>query len=177
MPTDTATRACPRSGSMTSAIWPAALFGIIQAVVFLTLARHVPLTGDEVFYYENSRLIAPLVEQALRLDGANADATLSKLVSHGWFAPGMSFFLAPITAVTDSVAVARGLAGLANFGLVWLLLHRLRDMFGHRAAWVYVAVAMLVPNYLMFTFMVWGELFASHLFVLLLLAVSAGHAR
>src|ERR1700712_1763176 len=92
-----------------------AAFGIVQLSIFALLASGMPLTGDEVWYFDTSKLIAPLVSKIVRLDFGGAKTILDTIVGHGWFMPGMSVLVMPVTFFTDSVALVRLYVGALNF--------------------------------------------------------------
>src|SRR5882757_8175151 len=110
----------------------AAAFGIVQLLVFVLLARHVPLSGDEVWYFETSKLIPPLVTHLFYLDFAQATDALFKIVDLGWFMPRMSILLTPVTLFTDSIPMVRFYLGALNYVAVAAILVYVHKEFGSR---------------------------------------------
>lgn len=154
----------PEEPSLTTV---SAVLGVFQLSMWVVLARHVPLSGDEVFYLSTSRLIPDLLVQAARLDAPSAYATLASLVGPGWFMPGMAVVLAPVSCLTDSIPVLRLYVGMLNFALLCTLLQMLRHAFGGRAPLVYVLCAAIVPYYSIYAFTLWGDLLAAHALLVL----------
>src|SRR5438309_3972388 len=149
----------------------AAAFGIVQLLVFVLLARHVPLSGDEVWYFETSKLIPTLVTHLFYLDFAGARDAFFKIIDLGWFMPGMSILLTPVTLFTDSIPIARFYLGVLNFAAVTTLLVYMHKEFGRRGPLLYLLCCLVIPYYSMYCFTIWGDLIAAHLLLCLLLFV------
>ena len=95
-----------------------AAFGVVQLLVFACIARHIPFYGDEVWYFDKSKLIAPLVLNVVRFDFDGAGKVLDAIIGRGWFMPGMSIVVFPVTFFTDSAAMIRLYLGALNFAAV-----------------------------------------------------------
>ncbi len=149
----------------------ATVFGLVQLLYFFLLARHVPLSGDEIWYFESSKLIPALIGQAICLDFRSAGRTIAELVDHGWFMPGMSILLAPVTFLTDSIAIVRLYLGALNFGVVVTILFAVQKQFGGRAPVVYLLCCLVVPYFSLYCFAIWGDLIAAHLLLYLVFFV------
>lgn len=148
-----------------------AAFGVVQLVVFALLASHIPFSGDEIWYFETSKLMTPLVLDVVRFDSHGASEILSSIVDRGWFMPGMSILLMPVTSLTDSVAIIRLYLGALNFAAVTTILVYLHKEYGGRGPLIYLLCCLAVPYYLVCYFTLWGDLLAAHLLLCLLLLV------
>jgi len=148
-----------------------AAFGVVQLLVFACIARHIPFYGDEVWYFDKSKLIAPLVLNVVRFDFDGAGKVLDAIIGRGWFMPGMSIVVFPVTFFTDSAAMIRLYLGALNFAAVVTILAYLRKEYGGRGPWIYLLCCLAVPYYLVYSFALWGDLFAAHLLLCLLLLV------
>jgi hypothetical protein len=148
-----------------------AAFGVVQLLVFAFLASHIPLIGDEIWYFETSKLIAPLVLDLVGSDFHGAREILDTIVGRGWFMPGMSILVFPVTFFTDSVAMIRLYLGALNFAAVVTILVYLRKEYGDRGPRIYLLCCLAVPYYLVYCFTLWGDLVAAHLLLCLSLLV------
>lgn len=148
----------------------AALLVIGQLLMYLSFARLIPLSGDEGFYVTNARLIAAALRDLPHFDAAAARELLDRLVDLGWFMPGMSFVLAPVALVTDSIPAFRLAFGLLNLGVAVAILWQLRRQ-GALAPLVFAVGVLIVPYYSVFAFTAWGDLLAAQLLLLLFLVV------
>ncbi len=148
-----------------------AAFGIVQLLVFALLARHIPLLGDEIWYFETSKLIPSLILEVVRLNFDKADEILTSIVGRGWFMPGMSILVMPVTLLTDSVAMIRLYVGALNFTAVVTILAYLRKESGGCGPPIYLLCCLAVPYYLVYCFTLWGDLVAAHLLLCLVLRV------
>src|SRR4051794_38765886 len=133
----------------------AAGFGIVQVLAFVLLARHVPLWGDEVWYFETSKLIPPLVAHLFHLEFGQARDALFKIVDLGWFMPGMSILLTPVTLFTDSIPIARFYIGVLNFLAVTRILVCVRKEFGERGPLLFLLCCLIIPYYSIYCFTLW----------------------
>jgi hypothetical protein len=148
------------------------LFGLLftaftRLVVWIRFVRHLPMSGDESFYWESAGHIADLLWPGGQAPAATVDA----LVARGWFMPGMSMVLAPARVLTDTAALGRFWIGVLNFGVFVVLVLVLRRRFGARAAWVVWAIGTFMPSLVLFSFSFWGETLAGSLAVLITLLV------
>lgn len=148
-----------------------AAFGVVQLVVFGLLASHIPFSGDETWYMDTSKLIAPLVLDVVQFDFQGANEILGRIVDRGWFMPGMSILVMPVTFLTDSVAIIRLYLGALNFAAVATILVYLHKEYGGRGPLIYLLCCLAVPYYLVYCFVLWGDLVAAHLLLCLLLLV------
>lgn len=148
-----------------------AAFAVVQLMVFGLLASRIPLSGDEIWYFEISQQIPPLVSHAVRLDLPRAKDILANIVERGWFMPGMSIIVTPVTFFTDSIVVIRLYVGALNFAAVAAILFYLQKAYGGRGPLIYLLCCLLVPYYLIFCFMIWGDLLAAHLLLCLVLLI------
>lgn len=147
----------------------AAAFAIVQLLVFGLLASSIPLSGDEVWYYDASKLIPPLVSHAVHLDFDGAREILGTIVDRGWFMPGMSIVVAPVTFFTDSVPILRLYVGVLNFAAIAVIFFYLQKAYGGRGPLIYLLCCLVVPYYLIYCFTIWGDLLAAHLLLCLVL--------
>lgn len=148
-----------------------AAFAVVQLLVFGLLANSIPLSGDEVWYFDGSKLIPPLISHAVHLDFSRAREIIATMVDRGWFMPGMSIVVAPVTFFTDSVPIIRLYMGVLNFAAIATILVYLRREYGNRGPLIYVLCCLAVPYYLVYCFTIWGDLIAAHLVLCLLLMV------
>ncbi|MDC7787417.1 hypothetical protein PQJ75_17535 [Rhodoplanes sp. TEM] len=160
--------AWPR-GDQASLLGVSAVLGVVQLLMWVVLARHVPLSGDEFFYLSASKRVPELLVDAARLDAPRAYAALAALVGPGWFMPGMAVVLAPVSLVTDSIPVLRLYVGVLNFVLLCVLLRLLRDEFGGRAPLVYALCISIVPYYSIYAFTLWADLVGTHALLIMVL--------
>jgi hypothetical protein len=148
-----------------------AALAVVQLLVFGLLASRIPLSGDEVWYFDTSKLILPLVSRAVRFDFHGAKEILATIIDRGWFMPGMSIIMAPVTFFTDSVAIVRLYVGALNFAAVAAILFYLQKGYGGRGPPIYLLCCLVVPYYLIYCFTIWGDLLAAHLLLCLLLLI------
>lgn len=159
-----------RSCGRHSLLIAAALVGGSQLVSYLVFMGSVALSGDEIVYVSNAHAIAAALRGLCRLDTAAVQALPAQLVNLGWFMPGMSFLLAPVVLLTDSIPVLRLYVGLLNLFVTLAILRRLARRSA-AAPLVFTGGVLIVPYYGIYAFTAWGDLLAAHLLLLLFLVV------
>ena len=149
----------------------AAAFAVVQLLVFGLLARDIPLSGDEIWYFHVSKLIPSLISHAVHFDFDGAGVVLGAIVDRGWFMPGMAIVVAPVTFFTDSVPITRLYVGTLNFTAIAAIFFYLQKAYGARGPLIYLFCCLLVPYYLIFCFTIWGDLVAAHLLLSVVLLI------
>jgi hypothetical protein len=140
-----------------------------RALYFALCVPYLRLVGDERFYFERSRDLVLLLTSPLGgAEGGFAQA-LDRIVGNGWFMPGMSVLLLPVRLFSEDVTAVRLWVALVNAGLFLLLLRRCDQVLGRRSARVLAGLGCLLPILVSYTFVLWGELIAGQITLLLFL--------
>jgi hypothetical protein len=112
-------------------------------------------------------MILDLTSQVVHLDWEAASETLEQIIDRGWYMPGLPFIIAMAAMFTDSFALLRLYMGILNFALLASILKLLHDAFGLRTQLVFLSIVLMVPYYAIYTFLLWGDLLAAQLLLLL----------
>lgn len=136
-------------------------------VVTTGVILQAPFTGDEWFYYENGYRIG----QWLLGTGPSTANLGSHLIDNGWFMPGSSVLLVPISLFGQpSLPVVRLYMSLIGAALALWAARTLWSTFGWRAVAVFLIFPGLSPAWQFMGKTVWGEFPAG-----LLLMIAACH--
>jgi len=146
---------------------------IFVGVLSLYLSHATRLSGDEGFYNSRSIFLAQFIISLFHEDAVNFNIIVSKLVSNGWFMPGMSFILTPIHLLFFGEApiyVVRAYITFINLVIVYLIICEiLKSSVPKKHVFLFIAILFLMPYYMFYLGMIWGDLFAAHLAIFLLL--------
>ncbi len=151
----------------TLAALPPFVVAIVFSLYFALLVRPLPPSGDEAWYLERATLVLDLLAHAGRLDWDSVSGILDRIVDRGWFMPGMSVLIALGTVFGRSIVVLRLYVGVLNFILVCLIARSLTKRNGKAAGTVFLLVPIVLPYYVIYSFLFWGDLLAAHAFLLL----------
>lgn len=156
---------------------------VIRFAYYKYFASHLPLSGDETFYFDKAHAISDWVRNIFSYSSSTSTTVEHiDLVERGWFLPGMCLVLSipmifaqVINGATPEqfdVASLRLFIGAVNFACLLLITHSVLKSFGSRAANVFLALAAFFPAYIAFSFSFWGEVLASNILVAYLILLS-----
>ena len=128
------------------------------------------LTGDENAYSDAAMALSNLVRDVLRATSPDASQIGRSVVGNGWFMPGMAVLLTPLYLVAPdaSVLAVRVYMGLLSLGFWLLALRSTYRTLGAGYALAILVFPSLVPVWILFSFTVWGDLYAGLLLIVLL---------
>jgi hypothetical protein len=139
----------------------------LLTIYFLVLARHIPPTGDEMWYLAIVDFLDLLASQVLDLEFQAASRTLFAIADRGWYMPGMALLVWPMTWISDSTPVLRLFMGVCNFSVLCLITTNVREIFGARARTIFIVCTLSLPYYALYAFVVWGDLLGAQIFLLI----------
>lgn len=152
---------------------------VIIAVAFLGLAlqmllwhfemRYWQLSGDERYYFGGARQIHAGFMENLAGDHSTIRLRIHKIVSNGWYLPGMSLLLQPALHFGWELPQTRLYLILINFTLTLLIALRLAKCLPAPAALLWLTIMLLFPSIVLFSSTLWGESIAGKLYLLLLI--------
>lgn len=136
---------------------------------------HVAPSGDELAYIDSAKALSNGLRDLLRLMPPDRAELQANVIGNGWFMPGMPLLLTPLYLLRGdagivAVRVYAGALSLLLWG--WAAL-AVRRQLGARYTLVLLLFPSLVPLWVMFSFTLWGDLYAGLLLVLLLLRAQA----
>lgn len=144
---------------------------VFRMAMFLVIGRYSKLTGDEGHYWRRTRQWLHIVGLE-RIDGMSFGDAVDRIVSRGWFLPGMSILLSPARLISDDIAFARAWVALIAFGLLLFVAQQLRQMFSTQIATLFVLIVGVLPYTAWFSMTLWGGSTGGLLMVLNMLWVT-----
>jgi hypothetical protein len=146
---------------------------LFVGVLSLYLSHATHLSGDEKFYYSRSVFLAQFIISLFHENADNFNILVSQFVDNGWFMPGMSFILTPIHLLFFGEAplyVVRAYITFINLAIVYLIICEiLKSSAPKKPVFLFIAILCLMPYYMFYLGMIWGDLVAAHLAIFLLL--------
>ncbi len=124
--------------------------------------------GDERFYLESSGRLWSLLSVGPQSEMAIGELGRS-LVQAGWFMPGMSLVLTPLTIVTQDIIGARWYMGAVNLVGIVIVARSLSAMFGGITTPIFVALLLTSPRFGLMSFTLWGDVTGGLVLVIVLL--------
>lgn len=123
--------------------------------MFIAIGRVSELTGDETFYWRNTRELLHLL-RIHTIPGRSFSEAVERIVGVGWFLPGMSVLAAPARVFSDDFVVARGWIAILGLGVLLHVSLRLRQMFSGQLATLFVVIVGVLPYTAWFSMTLWG---------------------
>lgn len=139
------------------------------------LSHGTLLSGDEVFYFQAGQFWSRFVLSWVHGAPFDFGKFGGFIVANGWFLPGMGIILAPAHLVYGGdapVEFIRGYATVVNLGVIFLIIRGLVKLGVPKGfACLYFLISCAIPYYLFYLGALWGDLFAAHLAILLLISL------
>lgn len=139
------------------------------------LSHGTQLSGDEFYYFNGGKLWSRFVlswVQGVQFDFGKFG---SYIIANGWFLPGMGIVLAPAHLVYGGdapVEFVRGYVTVANLSVIFLIIRGLVKLGVPKGyACLFFLISCAIPYYLFYLGALWGDLFAAHLAILLLISL------
>lgn len=148
------------------------VLGVAGRILFFnSFVAHLPLLGDEAFYYPNSVSLHKLMVSIFQgtLSEQRWSRTISKLIGDGFFMPGISIILAPAHFIASTLAEVRFYIAIINTAVIFLIFHKMRQRFNGYFVLLFTFLLVTFPIFLTFNFTFWGESMAGLILVLVLL--------
>lgn len=156
------------------------LLGLAAAHLLLKLLLapmmlQVAPSGDELAYIDAAKALSNGARDLVRLLPPDRAELQANVVGNGWFMPGMSLLLTPVYLVRADAGIAavRLYAGVLSLLLWAWAAFAVRRGLGARYALALLVFPSLVPLWVMFSFSLWGDLYAGLLLILLLVRAKA----
>ena len=149
---------------------------LYRLLVWVFVMRHVPLIGDEDYFWERSRFIVRWFE------GRRSGNELERIVNRAWWMPGPMVLAAPIRWLTRDLAIVRLWFGAVDLGLLLFASWAVVRAFGRKIGLGFLLVVGLFPDSAAQSFGIWGEPIAAKLLILALVGAlwligSSGRSR
>jgi hypothetical protein len=152
----------------------AALHLLLKLLLAQTML-HVAPSGDELAYIDSAKALSNAVRDLVHLLPPDRVELQANVVGNGWFMPGMPLLLTPLYLLRGDAGIVavRVYAGVLSLLLWSWTAFAVRRRLGPRYALALLVFPSLVPLWVMFSFTLWGDLYAGLLLVLLLLHAQA----
>ena len=139
---------------------------VYRLAIWVLVMRHVPLIGDENYFWERSRFIVRWAE------GRASGNELDRLVNRAWWMPGPIVLVAPVRAFTRGIAEARLWFGIVDLVLLFAATAVVARAFGRRVGLAFLTIVGLFPDTAAQSFGIWGEPIAAKLLVVVLVGAT-----
>ena len=146
---------------------------VITAISAFNEMKDVPLIGDEDFYSRKSVVIAKYISSLFQEKKNDYVKTISSVIDHGWFVPGMSIVNTPLqilAAHQASLASMRIFMIIINVICMYIIYRLLIKLnFGFLRSFLFIIFCSIVPLYRMYIATLWGDLVGAQLALIVLL--------